>query len=157
MNKDISSINEDLKYIKAGWPLRTGFWILVLVFLTYGLSGGFGDGSLSKGTVRISGAVIKYEKYLRVDKSIEMKIMLDDTVRNFSIAINSDYINSVYVSQIIPEPVRSELEDDKIIYHFASSHHGTITFLKDPARMGLQPLNLEVNGEKVSLSQYIYF
>jgi hypothetical protein len=160
MEKDISSINDDFKIQKIEWPVKRIFWLLMGIFLIAGLLGVFGDsiGLLNEKTIHLSGTTVKYHRFMRVEKKLEMKVKIEDTtIKDCSISLNKNYIDKVQITQIIPDPKEVEINDRKIIYRFNSFHGGTITFYKDPHRMGKQLLELEVNGEKVSVSQFIYF
>jgi hypothetical protein len=160
MKKDISSINEDYRIQKIGWPVQKIFWSLIFCVLIFGVLGGLGDntGVLSEKTIEVNGAVIKYQRYLRVEKSFETKVILTDAHSgNTTIAFDAEYINRVRIVQVIPEPDAVEINDNHIIYHFNTTRTGTITFFNDPLKMGSYTLELDVNGTKTTLSQYTYF
>lgn len=159
MKKDIPSINKDFKYQRAEWPIARIFWTLVAGVLIYGLLGGFGDGEtvLNRKTLNLSGSHIEYDRYLRVEKNFTIKIFLSDSAQNCSVGFNKDYIDKVQITQVIPEPKKVELKANKIVYTFSTSGAGTITFFNDPLKMGNPHLELEVNGKKASISQFIYF
>lgn len=155
---DISSINVDYKYQRIGWPIQRIFWVLVTGVLVFGLLGGFGDHDfMSKKTASLPGTQVEYERFLRIEKSFEMKLFLDDSVRNFSIGLNNDYLDNVKITQVIPEARDVFARGNSIVYQFGTMHGGSIVFYLDPMKMGSQKLELEVNGQKAFLSQYVYF
>lgn len=129
------------------------------VLLLYGVLGGLGDstGFLSEHTTRLPNGYIKYLSRLRVEKSFQTSILVDDTVKDFRLAINNDYIQKIRITQIIPEPQEVTIRDKQIVYRFSTLGAGTITLFCDPRKMGNQRLEVDVNGIKTSLSQYIFF
>ena len=160
MDKDISCINQHLKSQRIGWIIKRISWVGMAMLLLFGLLGGLGesDGILNEKTIRIDGVQIEYEKFLRVQKSFEMKVIIEKAViDDLSISINKEYIDKVQITQIIPSPKHVEVTDAQIIYTFNSFKKGTITFFNDPIRMGNQKLEIEINRNKVSFFQYIYF
>ncbi|MBT1702875.1 hypothetical protein [Chryseosolibacter indicus] len=158
IEKDISSINKDYKYQRISWPIQKVFWILITGVLVFGLLGGFGDHDfMSRKTANLPGAEVEYERFLRIEKSFEMRLTLDDTVKDFSVGLNRDYFDKVKITDVIPEARDVFARGNSIVYQFNSDQGGTIVFHLDPMKMGSQKLELEVNGKKAFLSQYVYF
>jgi hypothetical protein len=159
VEKDISSINKDLKYQKISWPVRNVFWVLMAGCLIFGLMGGFGDsqGMINKKHVSIGQNVIEYEPYLRVEKNGELKIFLNDSITNCVVGFNDSYIDKIKITEIIPEPDEVSLDDKHIYFKFKTSGKGTITFFQDPIRPGKHVVDFSLNGKKILLHQFIYF
>jgi hypothetical protein len=159
MEKDLSSIQEDFKYQQGEWKIKRVFWVLMGIFLILGILGAFGDSGslLSTKEEKLSTGTIIYDKFLRVDKSFETKVVVQDISNECSIAFNKDYIHKIQITQVIPEPINVVATKDQLIYYFKSNIGGTITFFNDPSKMGSQKLEMVINGEKAHLSQYIYF
>jgi hypothetical protein len=159
MDKDISSIHKDYKYQKVEWVIKRIYWVLMGIFIAFASLGAFGDNGslLSRKEIKLQDATIEYEKFLRVDKSFDMKVNILNTYKECSVAINKDYVDKIQITQVIPEPSEVTSKGDKIIYKFRSYESGTITFFKDPLKMGSQKLEIEVNGKSVNISQFIYF
>jgi hypothetical protein len=159
VEKDISSINKDLKYQNISWPVRNLFWTIMAGCLIFGLMGGFGDyfGMMSKKQVSLGKDVIEYEPYLRVEKSFVLKIFLNDPINNCVVGFNDSYIDKIKITEIIPEPDEVSIQDNHIYFKFKTNGKGTITFFQDPVKPGRQVVGFSLNGKKVLLDQFIYF
>ena len=159
MENDISSINDDYKYQKAEWPVKRIAWILMGIFLTLGIAGLFGDDDaiLNKKVINVAGIDVEYERFLRVEKSFEMKLYLPDSASNCTISLNKEYCEKVRITEIMPAPVSQEVNNNKIIYKFKAQGGGTITFFMDPIIRGKSNFEIGVNGSPKKLSQFIYF
>lgn len=159
MEKDISSIHDDYKFQEIEWPVKKVLWICMGIFLLIGLLGGFGDSGslLSRKTIKLPGATLQYERYLRVEKDFTMKITLEDSVSNFTLGLNKDFIDKIMISQITPQPEKTVTTDGHILFTFNASHGGTVTFFLNPYTMGDVNLEVGINGNKKRLQQFIYF
>jgi hypothetical protein len=159
METDISSINEDFKLQKQEWVVQRIIWVLMAAALVAGLLGVLGDSEspMNKVTITLPNAIVETEKYLRVEKSFETRITLNRGRNNARVSFNKDYYEKLTISRVIPEAEKVEVTEDQIIYTFNSTNGGSLLFIHDPEKMGSQGLQIEVNGEKGNLSQFIYF
>jgi hypothetical protein len=159
MKKDISSINDDFKFQQYEWPVKRVSWILMGLFLFYGILGGLGDntGVINNYTAEFPGAHIQYPRFLRVDKDFQLKIFLSKNTRNVSVSINNDYFDKIKITDVVPRPLSMEIRNNRVVYNFTTDSSGVIVFYNDPVSMGTQSLEVELNHQKVNLSQYIYF
>lgn len=159
MEKDISSIHDDFKYQKIEWPLARIFWLLVMLVLAFGLIGGLGDSSdiLNRTSVSVSDAVVEYDKYLRIEKQFTTKVLFRHATGHINIGFNKDYFDKIVLTDVIPQPDKVEVRENKIIYMFTASGNGTITFFGDPLKNGRQDLELYINNRKIKVSQLTYF
>lgn len=159
MERDISSINNDFRYQKLEWPLARIFWFLIMVVLAYGLIGGLGDSSdiYNRTKVPLAEATLVYDKFLRVEKRFTTEVHFHNAAESCTVSFNKDYLDKVLITHMVPEPDKVEVIGDRIIFKFSISGRGTVTFFKDPLRNGKQKLELDINNEKVLVSQLIYF
>jgi len=159
MEEDISSIEDDFGFQKKEWVIERIFWVLMALFLTLGLLGTFGDSEalLNHKTTQINGAVVQYDRFSRVEKRFMLRVSFPEKSDNCTIGFNDDYVQQIQITQVIPEPEKVSLENGKVIYHFDCRYRGTVTFFKDPLKMGKQKLLLNINGKEKQLTQYIYF
>lgn len=159
MEKDISSVEKDFKYERADWKVQRVFWGCMSLVLLYGLLGGLGDSGrlLNDRSVEFKGGMFLYQRKLRVEKTSEIKLQLDASVTDATVSLNNDYFDRIKVVQVIPEPQMVSISNNRTTYAFEFSGPGTITFFLDPMRVGRQNIEVDVNGQAISASQYIFF
>ena len=161
MEDDVSFIEKDIKYQEGEWRVQRAGWIIMAVFLLLGLLGFFGDagGLLSRKRFHLEkGMSVNVEKFLRMEKSVDMNVTITNpAVKDVSVAINNDYFNKLKITQVIPEPENVEIIQNKTVYNFKQLGSGRITFFLDPLKKGEQKLSMNVNGESVNITQFIYF
>lgn len=157
MANDISSINEDYKYERAETPVQRIFWILMGAFLFLGLLGFLGDsGILNIKKITTEEYSIEYERFLRIEKSSEITILVNDSANEYELKINRDYLSKNKITEVFPEPIEIKSSNNEIIYKFSIGKEGVIKLFIDPLKNGKQKTELTINGKSEILNQYIY-
>lgn len=134
--------------------------ILILLLITAGLAGIFGYGIWTKKTLTLNdNAQMEYECFLRERKETPLKINLNNKDHSSaSIVIPSRYLKKVGIKSILPVPTEVVSGEDSILFRFKTkgSENISITFNTYPIKAGNVELNLTVNGEPASVTQFIY-
>jgi hypothetical protein len=156
VEKDIRSTEKYYAIQKKEWMAFRVFWIVMAFVLVAAAFGLFGNGLISKQTYTTSSVKIDYNKFMRVDKEVQLYIRIQDLGAGAAIGINNDYLKKVRIEQVIPEPASVAVRDNTLIYRFNSLRNGFITFYLTPQLMGSQELEITVAGKKMRFNQYIY-
>ncbi|WP_207428868.1 hypothetical protein [Pedobacter sp. SYSU D00535] len=157
MEKHISCLEDSLETEKKEWPILRAGWMLMGVFLLLGILGLFGSGIFSRRTVETSEFRMEYDRYLRYSMSSELVINAASLGSDSSISLNYDYVKTVKIDKIVPEPESVKFEKDKVLFKFSSAKGNNIVFYLVPINQGAQRLVVELNGSRKEVSQYIYF
>ncbi len=157
MERHVSDLEKDFEFQKIEWPLYRIGWVLMGVFLTLGAVGLFGHGIFSRKHVKQANFSIEYDRYLRYSVSTELVVNAGSLGKDSSLTINSDYLKKVKIDKILPEPKLMELSGKHIKLKFSDSKINEITFYLDPIDYGAQSLEIEINGNKKTVDQYIFF
>ena len=156
MEKDIRSTEKYYAAQQKEWRAFRVFWILMAFVLVAAALGLFGNGLISKQTYTANSLHVAYDRFMRVEKEVQLHIRVQDLGDGATIGINNDYLKKVRIDQVVPQPAAVTLRDNTLIYRFHPLRNGFITFYLRPQLMGSQRLEITVAGKKMRFQQYIY-
>jgi len=132
-------IDQDMKLQRKVWKFQRIGIICLVLFLVIAALGGFGSGPLShaKGGGIEHGARIAYNRIMRYqspDKLSFERVVVDrrpaqqknaavkttELGEEMRIWIERDYLDNVRIERIEPQPVSTEIDEDRLIYRFAA-------------------------------------
>jgi hypothetical protein len=159
-------IAEDPGFQRGSWTIERISWVLILLVLAAGLLGLFGSaGPLNRATAGAADGPLQME-YARLTRhgaptalevTVDGTVVTEDTVR---IAISREYLASVEVSNVLPEPQDVELTPDAFIYVFPVAEGGaplTITFEVEPQHYWRHQGTIGLAaGESLRFTQFVY-
>lgn len=157
MKKMADSIEDEYKFQQVEWPVYRIGWVIMALFLLAGLFGIFGTGIISRKSKQGTQMAIDYDRYLRYSVKTTVHIKLKHRLSDSTLAINASYIKAMKVDKIVPEPSSMILNDNKLIYKFASSSIQQVSFFIEPIRPGSQYLEIYVGGIKNTINQFVFF
>lgn len=110
-------------------------WIVALLVLA-ALAGVFGGGGLSQASHSDSSGrfQVEFARFTRSDHSSELKLSFsgfDPAAKEVELWIDAEWLESVEIESIQPEPERTEIGDRRLIYFFPrqeTATEGTVTF-----------------------------
>lgn len=151
----------DEPFQRVEWLIQRAGWLLWAVVLLAGLLGLFGSGVLSNATAVSpeSGIQVSYQRFLRYHQPAELRVTLAESFAQSKLKLNREFLDSVQIVRIEPEPVDSTLMTDGIEYIFASSEstNSIVLVFFEYERMGKCQGKLQLNdSQPVAFSQFAY-
>lgn len=157
MEKHVESIEKEYNFQRKDWTILRVGWLLMAVFLTLGLFGLFGSGTLS-WQIRENDAVsIEYERFLRNSMVTKIRVTSKTPLSDSSIYINADYVKKVKIDRITPEPASMQFQDNQLRIRFNSPIEGPVVLFIQPYELGSQTLDIIAGGHHEKLNQFIHF
>jgi hypothetical protein len=158
-------LEEDIGFQRRDWLVRRIAWaVLALVFLA-ALLGLFGNGVLSEATLGDDGMPLQleYQRFGRYKAPMDLKVHLGpEAIQEGKVRLwlERNYLNTMQVETIVPQPGSVESGANHLIYVFnisSSDFPVEVTFLMQSESMGRQigRVGLE-GGSSLSFSQFIY-
>lgn len=132
------------------------FGVLMLLFLTAGMLGLFGDGILSSSKVETSEYEITYDRFVRNESPSELYIHLKNAKETTTISFSKEYSERVEIKNTVPSPETVEIKDGLLVFTFNTSRQGVIAFYLWPVESGSTELELSVQDDINYLSQYVF-
>jgi hypothetical protein len=157
--KRIGSLEIEEQALKPNpilWKLQTFTYFILILILIAALFGLTGYGILGLNIVgnKNSNFWIEYDKFGREDALTTIRVHSDSGI----LAINNRYLNNIYIKQITPTPLFTEVQKDKIIYHFRALENSPllIQILLEPIEIGNLTASFSSNTRTLAFKQFIF-
>ncbi len=155
-------IDQDLTHEERQWKAERISRVIMLLIATAGLLGLLGRGPLSYTSVRSADGTIevRYHRFERAlassDLVVSVKPPTDQTP--LAIWIDQEYLGTVKLERITPEPNWSEVHADRVVLYFDAGPEGAVISLRQQALgPGLPQAQLGIEaGSSVSFRQIVY-
>jgi hypothetical protein len=156
---------DDIEFQRKSWRVQRIGWVAMLAIAVAALLGLFGNGPLSSARAggAGSGLSITYERFTRkgaqhsIDVEAGPSSVVSDSVR---IWIAREWVDANHVVGITPEPARSDVHPDRIVYTFNASRSDkpiAIRFELEAQWLGSRRGTAGiVNGPTVEFGQFAY-
>ena len=164
VHDDISRVNDelsvgaDMRFQQRWWRFEKVVWVLFLLVILADLSGLLGRGPLAHAERFSPGGLmrVEYEKIERMNApSILTVHFAPGAVQEGKVRlwVSQALVQSLGAQRIIPQPSRSELSGDGLLYEFpVSGTPGSAQFALLPVAPGLYPLRLVAGtGDAVTM------
>jgi hypothetical protein len=157
-------VNEDMEFQRRSWVVqRIGWAISTLVILLAAL-GLFGDGILSNAKAgHEEGALwLEYPRFERFEDEFQLKVHANEGAiaeGEIRIQLDQNYLDSVEVSSVSPEPDSELIDANGITYVYKTNGSSPFTahFYVIPRKAGPLSGTFQLqNGYPVRFSQFIY-
>jgi len=122
--KEGLEIEQDMDFQESTWRIQRIGWILMIAVVIAAIAGVCGGGPASSAEVGDpgSGMTVSYDRFTRMNarETLDLEISPaairpDSTV---SVWLDREWMESVEVNAITPEPESTEIAADRIIYEF---------------------------------------
>lgn len=160
-------VNQDLEFQRHIWTVQRVGWVVMTLVVLAALLGLFGPGLFGRATAGNQEAPVsieEYERFLRFEKPTTLRVHLNLTAGaggEVRVWLDREYLESVQLQQVTPQPERVEAGSDRLIYVFdvaAEPDQPTaVTFNFQPDKIG--PLKGQVGlaeGESLAFRQFVY-
>jgi hypothetical protein len=149
-------MEDEIDLHKKGWVVQRVGWIILVLILIAASLGLFGNGLLSKSSAGERNAIIYYERFARFESQTELNLQVQNVADGVEVRIPQSYIHSMEVEKVIPEPTRQRLEPDYLVLFFDAKGSASLSVVFNPERTGTVAAVIEVNGERIPISHFIY-
>lgn len=133
---------------------------VLLLIMTATAAGLFGDGPLSesRALTPAARAQVVYERFARFGATIRTTVHLAPGDSSASIILAAEYLHSIQIESIVPEPVAARAVPEGVEYVFAQKAGAPLTIHLDihAIRRGIIDAALATGGERVAWRHFIY-
>lgn len=155
-------IDEDLRWQAIQWRVQRVCWGLFLGLIIAALCGVFGYGFLSttSGSSSDGAFEVRYERFARASAPTVIQVVSDSGGEKLRVYLTAEYLESVVVEHISPEPADVELEAGRQVFVFKlapDTGRGVITFSVQPHVVGTLVAEMGTpGGASVQFEQWVY-
>lgn len=165
MQKYVGSlqIDEDLSYQRREWRIQRIAWMVMAAMIAAGLAGFLGDGPASRRVANAPNQAysLSYNRFVhhgnRTTLEFSISPLKTDEAR---LEMNSEYLASIEITRITPEPALSEVGFDfhSFIFKVAEPDKPlNVHFYFEPQAYGSVTGKIRLNkGENLEFDQFIY-
>ena len=159
------TLDEDLPFQRKQWLVERIGWLVMGALVAYSLAGGLGSGGPLSTTEAVSkdGTVrVHYEKFARQLTPISLEITARQAPdgRDLLIHLSGDYLGSMAVRSVVPEPSASRAADNGYLFEFQrllGVVEAKIELQVEPQKIGTVEGWLAVNnGERLAIKQFVF-
>jgi hypothetical protein len=150
-------IDEDLKFQRREWKIQRVSWIAMALMIVAALLGVFGTGPLSSATIEGEGLRLEHERFCRLERGTQLRFTIGGTGDPVHLLIGGDYLDSVMIDRVTPEPAKAEAVSDGVVFQFAVQGPAAVTFHLTPKKFGLFFGKARLGqAESINFAQLIY-
>ena len=116
-------IEEHLSMQERGWKVqKVGLYFIFAMVLAAAV-GLYGDGPLSKRKLSQNNATVEFERFYRFEAQMELKVEVNafTNADGLSVMFPAKYLDHFQVESILPEPEKTVVEGDQLVYLFSGS------------------------------------
>ena len=157
-------LDQDIAFQRKQWRFERVGWGLVALLIVLAAAGLFGTGPLSSATAGsdAEGLTVEYQRFVRRQGQVELVIGID--ARHASngqveLRIAGDYLASVRVQEVSPQPVEVRADGANQVYVFAVAEGAAsieVTIGGAPQEIGRFAGEVGAGDVSVSFSQFSY-
>jgi len=150
-------IDEDLKFQRREWKIQRVGWLAMALVIIAALLGVFGTGPLSSATIEGEGLRLEHERLCRLQRGTQLRFTIGETGDPVRLLIGGEYLDSVMIDRITPEPAKAEAVSDGVVFQFAVQGPAAVTFHLTPKKFGSVSGKARLGqAAPISFTQFIY-
>jgi hypothetical protein len=164
-SKDRLDLEQNDQYQQWEWRIQRVGWTLWLGVIVAGLVGLIGTGPLSTthvsspdGTLRVT-----YDGYVHLRQTLTLAIQVRSNPGqegNFRLMVSQKYLDGIEIHRIQPEPIRSEIGQDGVLFVFdrqpGTTEGEIVMHLEHEVSGTIQARIALEGGQAVEFSQFVY-
>lgn len=147
---------DEIALHKKGWIIQRIGWGLMIVLVLAASLGLFGTGVLANVTKTVDDSVIKYERFVRFGKPMNLRIETVPVDGKIVVALPLDYLMHVELERIVPKPEVERIRHTTVEFVFNASDDGKIKFYLVPEKVGKVATQLRVNQSDFIINHFVY-
>ena len=161
VREDGLQLNEYRRFQERFWNAERIAWVVFTSVITaalFGVSGG--GGPLASKTTQTDSAVIEHPRFARWEGTDEMRVRFkpDAVSSQRSLFLGDSFAEHFQVEDIQPLPVRTTIEGSgqRLFFDNSSRDGGNVRLHLRAQVTGRATLEIEIDGEPVSLTSFIF-
>lgn len=127
-------VQEHMRFQRRMWAVERVGWSLLAAVALLGLTGLFGNGWLSQGSIAGTGLSVEYERFERATRLSAFAFHFPPGEGERRLHLNRAFQQNFEISRIQPEPVRGQAEGDGFSLTFPMPTGGGTVMLWAHAR-----------------------
>ncbi|HEX8555359.1 MAG TPA: hypothetical protein VF695_11680 [Sphingomonas sp.] len=158
-------VDQDMALERRMWIVQRVGWTIMLLIAIAALLGLLGPGPLTRFTAGDEGGPIwvEYYRFERIEGPTDIKINLGPQAasgKEARVWIDREYMESIELETVVPEPERVEAGPDRLVYVFNISNPAEATAVRfrfQPQSPWENKVRIGIEGSKeVSFRQFFY-
>jgi hypothetical protein len=157
-------LEQDIAFQRKQWRIERVGWGLIALLVVLAAAGLFGTGPLSSATAggETEGLTVEYERFVRRQGQAEIVIAIDARHASngqVAVRIDGDYLASVRIQEVSPQPVEVRADGSDQVYVFAVADGAAsieVIFGGVPLEIGRLAGEVGTGDSTVSFSQFSY-
>ncbi len=156
-------IGRDLEFQHWEWAIQRVAWVVMTLVLVAGLGGLLGSGPLSDTSAESGPLTLEYGRFERRHAPEELEVAIDAGAASdgaVELWLPSDYVETIEIERIVPEPESERQAADRIVYAFAiddPSSVTTVVFDFEHDTVGSKSGEIGVvDGSSIAFQQFVY-
>lgn len=122
------------------WSIQRTAWACLYALLVGIACGLLGQGPLARARAgRVDTAELEYQRFRTAKSSMELSFTLPPSAGEVQLQLSGDYLQQVELRRVMPEPVRTVLKSDGLVFVFSTNaqQQVRVRFLVEPQTFGL--------------------
>jgi hypothetical protein len=150
-------LEQDLAFQQRSWRVQRFAWGVLVLIVGAALAGLAGSGPVSRGSRAAQDGrfIIEYERFVRMQAPSRLRLHVSrEAVRAGEVRVwfDRNYIERIKLEQIVPQPKRTEVGEQRLTYIFAAEDDQSAmiifdlqlqTFGRVSARVGMGEVALD--------------
>lgn len=125
-----------------------------------GILGALGSGPLAHRRVQQGSIVLDYDRLVRSNAPTTLELTIEPTSpdRRVRVWLRQDYLGSVQLQHVVPQPVQSYSDSGRLVLEFVAGPGGgpsTIMLELEPDRIGNYQAALGSGSDSISFQQFV--
>ncbi len=114
-------VHEDPEFERREWRVQRIGWVLLLLFVVAAAAGLFGRGPASLARAGEQGGPFEmsYGRFTRYEAPVNLDLKLrPEPGQDPQLWLSSEYLKGLRIERVTPEPARTQLQADGVLYTF---------------------------------------
>lgn len=152
---------EQLARMRRAWRLQHIGWALIAVLVLVGAAGLFGNGPLSWATRSADSAAIEYERFIRRDSALTLKISIPVPAGSAGaeLSLPRRYLDSVRIASISPMPLKTVSGAETTTFVFSVDSPATalaVIIHGEATQIGMLDGELASGNARIPFHQFVW-
>lgn len=151
-------IEQDLNFQKKEWVVQRAGWFIIACLVLMAITGLFGSGFLSQGSIQKENGILYYDKFLRYQTHDDFKIDAFGS-QPVKVWVSGEYFDHFEIESITPYPASVKLHENGYLYTFEPAEDVAAVRIKFNLKIesiGFLRGKIKINETAFEFKQFIY-